>query len=129
MSPPRSRLPRWSTSALLSNATQRQMDRLAQQIEDTRRSRPTGTRSRAMVAFVASAAALMALVIVALLSGGGGASLRAPAPEAEPQVLCLFTNREAPALAVINTVFHSAKTPGAIGAARAVCAPRRAVRR
>jgi hypothetical protein len=105
------RAARWSTSALLlSAATMRQMDRLAQQIDSSKAGKANNVvRMRIIVV-------LLFALIAALIGGGfvvmtGGVMQAAPP---EPINLCMFTNREAPALAVINTVFQNAARPEAV---------------
>jgi hypothetical protein len=108
------RAARWSTSALLlSAATMRQMDRLAQQIDSSKAGKASNvSRVRALVIALAVIAAF--IVFGGGLVASGSASVVLHAAPHEPINLCMFTNREAPALAVINTVFQNAAHPEAV---------------
>jgi hypothetical protein len=119
--PSRPRSARLSTTALLLAA--RQMDWL-----EASRAPRNMQRHRVLLLI-----AFLAISIVAfgmLLANSSGVLPLMPEPE--PLTVVMFTNREAPALAVINTVFYHAHTPGASAppnAATARAAGRTAARR
>jgi hypothetical protein len=120
MTPTSRRTARWSTSALqISAATVRQMERLGMSLDTSLRkphghTPPPGLLSQPRVLAGIAAVLLVCLAaLTALFSSSAGAAMLHAAPP-EPINLCMFTNREPPALAVINTIFQNAAHPEAL---------------
>lgn len=111
---------RWSTSALLPSAAEQRVTNHAERGVTDAWPRQMPLRSRAAGRRYLGGVVFVLTVVLALTQikhfRTSFSMLSLLQPAAKPLTVCLFTNREAPALAVINTVFQHAATPEAIGA-------------